>query len=70
MQIKLDRYLHRHYKHYMTKVRIAVYSQYLESNKGATLEAMSTAFGVTVSFIDLELSRFIGAGKLPPEGTT
>ncbi|KAI3884977.1 hypothetical protein MKW98_002369 [Papaver atlanticum] len=63
-QIKLDRYLHPHFRYYMREVRTVVYSQFLESYKSVTMEAMSTAFGVTVEFIDLELSRFIAAGKL------
>ncbi|KAI3933456.1 hypothetical protein MKX01_022035 [Papaver californicum] len=63
-QIKLDRYLHPHFRYYMREVRTVVYSQFLESYKSVTMEAMSTAFGVTVEFIDLELSWFIAAGKL------
>ncbi|KAI3973784.1 hypothetical protein MKW92_023226 [Papaver armeniacum] len=63
-EIKLDRYLHPHFRYYMREVRTVVYSQFLESYKSVTLEAMATTFGVTVEFIDLELSRFIAAGKL------
>ncbi|XP_026456585.1 26S proteasome non-ATPase regulatory subunit 6-like [Papaver somniferum] len=63
-QIKLDRYLHPHFRYYMREIRTVVYSQFLESYKSVTMEAMATAFGVTVEFIDLELSRFIAAGKL------
>ncbi|KAJ6842721.1 putative 26S proteasome non-ATPase regulatory subunit 6 [Iris pallida] len=63
-QIKLDRYLQPHFRYYMREVRMVVYSQFLESYKSVTMEAMATAFGVTVDFIDLELSRFIAAGKL------
>ncbi|RZC94340.1 hypothetical protein C5167_003936 [Papaver somniferum] len=63
-QIKLDRYLHPHFRYYMREVRTVVYSQFLESYKSVTMEAMANAFGVTVEFIDLELSRFIAAGKL------
>ncbi|KAF5193849.1 26S proteasome non-ATPase regulatory subunit 6-like protein [Thalictrum thalictroides] len=63
-QIKFDRYLHPHFRYYMREVRTVVYSQFLESYKSVTMEAMATAFGVTVDFIDLELSRFIAAGKL------
>ncbi|KHG19496.1 hypothetical protein F383_05500 [Gossypium arboreum] len=62
--IKLDRYLHPHFRFYMREVRTVVYSQFLESYKSVTIEAMAKAFGVTVEFIDLELSRFIAAGKL------
>uniref|UniRef100_A0A2P2LEB0 26S proteasome regulatory subunit RPN7 n=1 Tax=Rhizophora mucronata TaxID=61149 RepID=A0A2P2LEB0_RHIMU len=63
-QIKLDHYLHPHFRYYMREVRTVVYSQFLESYKSVTIEAMAKAFGVTVEFIDLELSRFIAAGKL------
>ncbi|XP_022738121.1 26S proteasome non-ATPase regulatory subunit 6 homolog [Durio zibethinus] len=63
-QIKLDRYLHPHFRFYMREVRTVVYSQFLESYKSVTIEAMAKAFGVTVEFIDLELSPFIAAGKL------
>ncbi|KAF3953724.1 hypothetical protein CMV_020857 [Castanea mollissima] len=63
-QIKLDRYLQPHFRYFMREVRIVVYSQFLESYKSVTIEAMAKAFGVTVEFIDLELSRFIAAGKL------
>ncbi|KAL4584823.1 hypothetical protein LXL04_009433 [Taraxacum kok-saghyz] len=62
--IKLDRYLHPHFRFYMREIRTVVYSQFLESYKSVTIEAMAKAFGVTVDFIDLELSRFIAAGKL------
>lgn len=63
-QIKLDRYLQPHFRYYMREVRTVVYSQFLESYKSVTMEAMASAFGVSVDFIDLELSRFIAAGKL------
>ncbi|PKA66132.1 26S proteasome non-ATPase regulatory subunit 6 [Apostasia shenzhenica] len=62
--IKLDRYLQPHFRYYMREVRTVVYSQFLESYKSVTMEAMASAFGVSVDFIDLELSRFIAAGKL------
>ncbi|KAG7531561.1 Proteasome component (PCI) domain [Arabidopsis suecica] len=63
-QIKLDRYLYPHFRFYMREVRTVVYSQFLESYKSVTVEAMAKAFGVSVDFIDQELSRFIAAGKL------
>lgn len=62
--IKLDRYLQPHFRYFMREIRVVVYSQFLESYKSVTMEAMASAFGVTVDFIDLELSRFIAAGKL------
>ncbi|ERN13619.1 hypothetical protein AMTRI_Chr06g200370 [Amborella trichopoda] len=63
-RIKLDRYLQPHFRYYMREVRAVVYSQFLESYKSITMEAMAKEFGVTVDFIDVELSRFIAAGKL------
>ncbi|KAL5543980.1 hypothetical protein UlMin_007764 [Ulmus minor] len=63
-QIKLDRYMHPHFRYYMREIRVVVYSQFLESYKSVTIEAMARAFGVSVDFIDVELSRFIAAGKL------
>ncbi|KAK4368871.1 hypothetical protein RND71_012663 [Anisodus tanguticus] len=62
--IKLDQYLQPHFRYYMREVRTVVYSQFLESYKSVTIEAMAKAFGVSEDFIDLELSRFIAAGKL------
>ncbi|CAN4084724.1 unnamed protein product [Withania somnifera] len=62
--IKLDRYLQPHFRYYMREVRTVVYSQFLESYKSVTIEAMAKAFGVSEDFIDSELSRFIAAGKL------
>ncbi|XP_055822563.1 26S proteasome non-ATPase regulatory subunit 6 homolog [Solanum dulcamara] len=62
--IKLDRYLQPHFRYYMREIRTVVYSQFLESYKSVTIEAMAKAFGVSEDFIDLELSRFIAAGKL------
>ncbi|ONK77699.1 uncharacterized protein A4U43_C02F9600 [Asparagus officinalis] len=52
-QIKLDRYLQPHFRYYMREVRTVVYSQFLESYKSVTMDAMASAFGVTVDFIDL-----------------
>jgi len=37
----------------MREVRTVVYSQFLESYKSVTIEAMAKAFGVTVDFIDV-----------------
>jgi len=52
VQIKYDRYLYPHFRFYMREVRTVVYSQFLESYKSVTVEAMAKAFGVSVDFID------------------
>ncbi|XP_064986908.1 26S proteasome non-ATPase regulatory subunit 6-like [Musa acuminata AAA Group] len=63
-QIKLDRYLQPHFRFYVREVSTVVYSQFLESYKSVTMEAMAAAFGVSIGFIDQGLSRFIATGKL------
>lgn len=62
--LKHDRYLSPHYRYYAREMRILAYKQLLESYSSLTLDYMSKAFGVSVSFIDQEMSRFIAAGRL------
>ena len=50
--LKHDRYLSPHYRYYAREMRILAYKQLLESYSSLTLEYMSKAFGVSVSFID------------------
>jgi len=59
-----DRLLSRHCVYYVRQMRVMAYSQLLESYRSLTLQYMADAFGVSVGFIDKELSRFIAAGKL------
>ncbi|XP_076175550.1 regulatory particle non-ATPase 7 [Ptiloglossa arizonensis] len=53
-----------HYRYYVREMRILAYTQLLESYRSLTLQYMAEAFGVTVEYIDQELSRFIAAGRL------
>lgn len=62
--LKVDRILEPHYRYYAREMRIQAYSQLLESYQSLSLQYMADAFGVTVSFIDAELARFIAAGRL------
>jgi len=62
--IKTDRYLATHARFYCREMRIKAYSQLLESYSSVKLSSMAEAFGVTVEFIDHELSRFIAAGRI------
>ena len=62
--LREDRYFHAHYRYYVREMRILAYTQLLESYRSLTLEYMAQAFGVTVPFIDRELSRFIAVGRL------
>eukprot|EP00475_Leptophrys_vorax_P027708 TRINITY_DN3954_c0_g3_i1.p1 TRINITY_DN3954_c0_g3~~TRINITY_DN3954_c0_g3_i1.p1 ORF type:complete len:390 (-),score=44.38 TRINITY_DN3954_c0_g3_i1:173-1342(-) len=62
--IRQDRYLHPHFRYILREVRVVAYSQFLESYKSVTVEAMARSFGVSVDFIDRELSQFIASGRL------
>ncbi len=63
-KLKLDRLMRPHYSYYVREMRILAYTQLLESYQSLTLQYMADAFGVTIDFIDQELSRFIAAGRL------
>ncbi|KAI0253611.1 hypothetical protein BJV78DRAFT_1193385, partial [Lactifluus subvellereus] len=45
-------------------MRILAYAQLLQSYSSLTLDSLAHAFGVTVDFVDNELSRFIASGRL------
>ncbi|POI23813.1 hypothetical protein CIB84_012439 [Bambusicola thoracicus] len=63
-EMKKDWLFAPHYRYYVREMRIHAYSQLLESYRSLTLGYMAEAFGVSVEFIDQELSRFIAAGRL------
>lgn len=46
------------------ELRVRVYAQLLESYRSVQLASMASAFGVSVEFLDRELSRFIALGRL------
>jgi 26S proteasome regulatory subunit N7 len=62
--MKEDRLLAPHYRYYVREMRIKAYTQLLESYSSLTLKYMADSFGVSESFIDKELHRFIAAGRL------
>jgi len=45
-------------------MRIKAYSQLLESYRSVQMKLMADVFGVSIEFLDNELSRFIAAGRL------
>jgi len=59
-----SRLLSPHARYYVREMRILAYSQLLESYRSLTLDSLSRAFGVSVEFVDSELSRFIANGRL------
>ncbi|KAK7869163.1 hypothetical protein R5R35_006618 [Gryllus longicercus] len=62
--LKFDFFLFPHYRYYVREMRIVAYAQLLESYRSLSLPSMAKCFGVTVDFIDREVSRFIAAGRL------
>jgi 26S proteasome regulatory subunit N7 len=62
--LKTNRFLAPHAGFYCKEMRVIGYSQLLESYRSVQLESMATAFGVSVEFLDRELSRFIATGRL------
>ncbi|CAK9819917.1 26S proteasome non-ATPase regulatory subunit 6 [Anthophora plagiata] len=62
--LRRDYLIFPHYRYYVREMRILAYTQLLESYRSLTLQYMAEAFGVTVEYIDQELSRFIAAGRL------
>ncbi|KAI0263430.1 PCI-domain-containing protein [Gloeopeniophorella convolvens] len=59
-----SRLLAPHARFYVREMRILAYAQLLQSYSSLTLESLARAFGVTVDFVDTELSRFIASGRL------
>ncbi|KAF8271912.1 PCI-domain-containing protein [Lactarius quietus] len=59
-----SRLLAPHARFYVREMRILAYAQLLQSYSSLTLESLAHAFGVTVDFVDNELSRFIASGRL------
>ncbi|THH03687.1 hypothetical protein EW145_g6087 [Phellinidium pouzarii] len=59
-----SRVLHPHARYYVREMRILAYAQLLESYRSLTLESLAIAFGVSVTFVDTELARFIALGRL------
>jgi 26S proteasome regulatory subunit N7 len=53
-----------HARYYVRQMRLKAYTQLLESYKTLTMERMCRSFGVSESFMDKDLSRFIASGRL------
>ena len=62
--LKHDRLFAPHYRFYVREMRILGYNQLLQSYRSLTLNYMAQAFGVTVTYVDQELAKFIAAGRL------
>jgi len=59
-----DRILAEHRAWYVREMRRRAYQQMLESYRVVTLKSMSDAFGVSIDWLDRDLSKFIPSKKL------
>ncbi|KAJ3483192.1 hypothetical protein NLI96_g6483 [Meripilus lineatus] len=62
--LRPSRLLSPHTTYYVREMRILAYGQLLESYQSLTLDSLARSFGVSVEFVDSELSRFIASGRL------
>lgn len=64
-QLQGKRYMSRHIGFFSREMRILAYKQFLNSYKSVTMQSMSQSFGLSIQFLDEELSRFIANHRLP-----
>lgn len=62
--LKCDMFLNPHYRFYIREMKNKAYCQILSSYNCLSLEFMADSFGVSVDYIDNDLSKFIAAGKI------
>jgi 26S proteasome regulatory subunit N7 len=62
--LRLDPLLAPHAQYFCRELRIRLYAQKLASYRSVQLASMAADFGVSESFLDGELSRFIADGRL------
>ncbi|KAK4686560.1 26S proteasome regulatory subunit N7, partial [Tremellales sp. Uapishka_1] len=53
-----------HARYYVREMRVKAYAQILESYRSLTMERMCRSFGVSETFMDRDLSKFIASGRL------
>lgn len=59
-----NRYLQPHAGYLLRELHVLAYHQFLDSYQSVTLESMAASFGLGTEFLDVQLSRFIAAGRL------
>ncbi|KAI0743223.1 26S proteasome subunit RPN7-domain-containing protein [Irpex lacteus] len=59
-----SRLLSPHARFYVREMRILAYNQLLQSYRSLTLDSLARSFGVSIEFVDNELSRFIASSRL------
>lgn len=62
--LRACRYLAPHSAYYVREMRQKAYAQLLESYKTLSMKSMADAFGVSVEFLDADLSKFVPQKRL------
>ena len=60
----LNRHLAPHTGYILRELHILAYRQFLDSYQSVTLSSMATSFGVSTSYLEEQLSKFIAGGRL------
>ncbi|KAF2434332.1 PCI-domain-containing protein [Tothia fuscella] len=60
-----DRYLYEHRQWFVREMRLRGYQQLLQSYRVVGLRSMAKDFGVSVDFLDKDLSNFIATDRVP-----
>jgi len=63
-ELRQNPLLHPHYRYYVREMRLRSYAQLLQAYRSLSLDVMAQEFGVSVDFIEKEVSRFASAGRL------
>ena len=63
-EIRRDRFLAKHLGYITKTLRLIGYRQFMMAYRSVTLKSMAESFGVTVDFLEADISDFIRDGKL------
>ncbi|KAF1981072.1 PCI-domain-containing protein [Aulographum hederae CBS 113979] len=63
--LSTDRYLFEHKGWFVREMRLRGYQQLLQSYRVVGLKSMANDFGVSIEFLDKDLSNFIATGRVP-----
>ena len=62
--LSTDKFLKLHKEYILKKIRISIYTQYLEAFKTVRINKMASDFSVTPEFMDEQLSELIAKRKI------
>jgi 26S proteasome regulatory subunit N7 len=59
-----DRYLQPHVGYWMRELHVLGFKQFLDSYQSVTVQSMAASFGISPEYLDVQLSRYIAAGRI------